>query len=359
MHMQLTRYCTAAELGQGPSRKLRQALFDPYGYGDFNPYSAGQQPGFVNVDINRETGTHFSIGGVTVDQSADGNYFGFGLGDLFGFGVSKDRGYNVQLGGGSLMDLSVTRDAGLGLWILDGLININLGPNSASWIAEPIVAAGNMNAQVVAAPISATGAPITSNNAAGPPSSLPSGAIIPAAIAGIFGAQLPVQPAAPSVTTASVPAATPAPITTGMPVPAPAQLPDWSSAIFPQAAATVYSNGAPSMVVSGSTGGGAVTVQSPSTPSVTVSSNGWAAAPSRTGSSSSSDSNAFSIQGMADNMGEIDGSQPAPGVPLPVSPLAAARASCESKGGVVVREVGTKVLCRYRQRVLAVATKYN
>jgi hypothetical protein len=358
MHISLTRCRCVAELGQGQSRKLMQTLFDPYGYGDFNPYGAGQQPGFVNVDINRETGAHFSIGGVTVDKSADGNYFGFGIGDLFGFGVSKDRGYNVQLGGGSLMDLSVTRDAGLGLWILDGLININLGPNSASWVAEPIVAAGNMNAQVVAAPISANGAPVTSSSAAAPASNLPNSAIVPAALAGLFGTMGTPAAAPASVTTASVPTATPAPISAGTPAPAPAQLPDWSSAIFPDGSASVYSNGAPSKVVSGSTGGGAVTVQGQQNPAVTVSSNGWAAAPSRTstGSSSSSD-NSFTIQGMPDG-GEEGGSAPT-SVPLPVSPLAAARASCESKGGVVVREVGNKVLCRYRQRVLAVATKYN
>jgi hypothetical protein len=156
---------TAQQLGdqqqqQGGGRRLKQTTYDPYGYGEFFPYNAGVQPGLFNVDINRETGAHFNFAGVTVDKSADGNYLGIAIGDKFGIGLARDRGWDFQIGGGSIADVSLTRDAGLGIWLLDGLVNINLGPNSNSWYAEPIVAASNFAATI------ATG---ISNNANGIP----------------------------------------------------------------------------------------------------------------------------------------------------------------------------------------------
>ncbi|WIA11689.1 hypothetical protein OEZ85_011786 [Tetradesmus obliquus] len=109
-------------------RSLKQ--IDPYGYTYYDPYVAGVTPGFVNLDLNRETGLHLGVGDAVIDVSADKNYVGFGLGQALGFGKAKDRGWNLQLGGGNVLDVSLTRDAGLGLWALDGLLNVNIGPDN-------------------------------------------------------------------------------------------------------------------------------------------------------------------------------------------------------------------------------------
>jgi hypothetical protein len=66
-------------------------------------------PGFVNLDLNRETGLHVGVGDAVLDVSADKNYVGFGLGQALGFGKAKDRGWNLQLGGGNVLDVSLTR----------------------------------------------------------------------------------------------------------------------------------------------------------------------------------------------------------------------------------------------------------
>jgi hypothetical protein len=88
-------------------RSLKQ--YDPYGYGYYDPYIAGVTPGFVNLDLNRETGLHLGVGDAVLDVSADKNYVGFGLGQALGFGKAKDRGWNLQLGGGNVLDVSLTR----------------------------------------------------------------------------------------------------------------------------------------------------------------------------------------------------------------------------------------------------------
>lgn len=106
---------TAAARGSTPAsrapsgRGLLQILNDPYGYGYYDPYSAGVTPGFVNVDVNRETGLHMDVGHVAVDVSADKNYVGLGVGTLFGVGAARDRGWNLQLGDGKVLDASVTK----------------------------------------------------------------------------------------------------------------------------------------------------------------------------------------------------------------------------------------------------------
>lgn len=101
---------TASKAPKG--RSLIQTGYDPYGYGYYDPYSAGVTPGFVNVDVNRETGLHVDVGDVAVDVSADKNYVGLGVGKLLGVGAARDRGWNFQLGGGSVLDASVTKVRG-------------------------------------------------------------------------------------------------------------------------------------------------------------------------------------------------------------------------------------------------------
>jgi hypothetical protein len=61
------------------------------------------------LDLNRETGLHLGVGDAVLDVSADKNYVGFGLGQALGFGKAKDRGWNLQLGGGNVLDVSLTR----------------------------------------------------------------------------------------------------------------------------------------------------------------------------------------------------------------------------------------------------------
>lgn len=131
-------------------RSLKQTGYDPYGIGYYDPYQAGVTPGFLNVDLNRETGLHVDVGTVAVDVSADKNYYGVGVGNLVGMGAAKDRGWNLQLGGGNILDVSVTKDAGLGLWLLNGLANIQIGPDGRGWETGHI-AAQNVPGQATAA----------------------------------------------------------------------------------------------------------------------------------------------------------------------------------------------------------------
>jgi hypothetical protein len=113
-------------------------------------YSGGVTPGLVNIDQNPVTGTHLDAAGVSVDVSADKNYIGFAAGNIFGVGIARDRGFNVQIGGGNILDASVTKDAGIGLWILDGLININIMPDG-TWSFGTVAARGTINEAVAAA----------------------------------------------------------------------------------------------------------------------------------------------------------------------------------------------------------------
>eukprot|EP00775_Hariotina_reticulata_P009682 gene9682-9840_t len=137
-----------AQAAQGSHfrRRLQQLGYDPYGIGYNEVYQAGVTPGFVNLDINRETGLHLGVGTVAVDVSADKNYVGFGVGNLLGVGAARDRGWNLQLGGGNVLDASVTKDAGLGLWILDGS---NVAVASTPGVASSPTAVGTMAAPVV------------------------------------------------------------------------------------------------------------------------------------------------------------------------------------------------------------------
>ena len=140
-------------------RSLKQLGYDPYGIGYYDPYQAGVTPGFVNVDLNRETGLHVDVGTVAVDVSADKNYYGLGVGNLVGVGAAKDRGWNLQLGGGSILDVSVTKDAGLGLWLLNGLANIQIGPDGRGWETGHIAAQNVPGEQPEAAAAAAAATP--------------------------------------------------------------------------------------------------------------------------------------------------------------------------------------------------------
>jgi hypothetical protein len=106
------------------------AAADPWGTagGYYDPYGPGYIPGFINIDISQEYGRHVDVGPVAVDLTAD--YAGFAVSNAFGVGVARSgEGFDVQLGNGNIMDLSVTRSAGFGLWLLNGLVNINIGPD--------------------------------------------------------------------------------------------------------------------------------------------------------------------------------------------------------------------------------------
>ncbi|WIA31912.1 hypothetical protein OEZ86_002772 [Tetradesmus obliquus] len=139
-------------------------------YAGYDPYAGGVTPGLINVDVNAVTGTHLDAAGVAIDISADQNYIGFSLGKLFGVGIARDRGYDIQIGGGNLADISVTKDAGIGLWLLNGLVNLNympgggwsLGTMAAQGTFSEAVAAGNATLAniVVNVPGSSVSAPI-------------------------------------------------------------------------------------------------------------------------------------------------------------------------------------------------------
>uniref|UniRef100_A0A383VGU5 Uncharacterized protein n=1 Tax=Tetradesmus obliquus TaxID=3088 RepID=A0A383VGU5_TETOB len=139
-------------------------------YAGYDPYAGGVTPGLINVDVNAVTGTHLDAAGVAIDISADQNYIGFSLGNIFGVGIARDRGYDIQIGGGNLADISVTKDAGIGLWLLNGLVNLNympvggwsLGTMAAQGTISEAVAAGNATLAniVVNVPGSSISAPI-------------------------------------------------------------------------------------------------------------------------------------------------------------------------------------------------------
>jgi hypothetical protein len=125
-------------------RSLKQVVSTTY-----DPYAGGVTPGLINVDVNAVTGTHLDAGGLAVDISADQNYIGFSLGNIFGVGIARDRGYDIQLGGGNLADISVTKDAGIGLWLLNGLVNLNYMPGGG-WSLGTVAAQGSISEAVAA-----------------------------------------------------------------------------------------------------------------------------------------------------------------------------------------------------------------
>jgi hypothetical protein len=63
---------------------------DPWGTasGYYDPYGAGYVPGFVNVDVSKQYGTHLDVGPVAFDLTTD--YAGLALGPLAGVGVARD-----------------------------------------------------------------------------------------------------------------------------------------------------------------------------------------------------------------------------------------------------------------------------
>ncbi|KIY95457.1 hypothetical protein MNEG_12504 [Monoraphidium neglectum] len=145
----------AAKPLPGPSRQLLQSpgaagdlngfnsfYGDPWGTanGYYDPQGPGYIPGFINVDVSKEYGAHFDFGPVAVDLTQD--FAGFTVGNAVGAGYARDgRGYNVQLGGGNIMDLSVNKGSGFGLWLLNGLVNINIGADGR-WNVVPSAGAG-------------------------------------------------------------------------------------------------------------------------------------------------------------------------------------------------------------------------
>eukprot|EP00878_Enallax_costatus_P005061 GHUV01005321.1.p1 GENE.GHUV01005321.1~~GHUV01005321.1.p1 ORF type:complete len:427 (+),score=144.24 GHUV01005321.1:504-1784(+) len=120
-----------------------------------NPYAGGVTPGLINIDSNAQTGFHVDVGGVALDFSADGNYMGAALGDLVGVGIARDRGYTIQLGGGNLLDLSVTKDAGLGIWFVNGLLNLNIDANGM-WRLTTAASPGTIAETVASSPTAVT-----------------------------------------------------------------------------------------------------------------------------------------------------------------------------------------------------------
>jgi hypothetical protein len=143
LQMQSQQHEEQQQHSQG--RNLQQYAYNTA----YDPYAGGVTPGFMNIDVNAVTGTHFDAGGVAVDISADQNYIGFSLGNAFGVGIARDRGYNIQIGGGNLADISVTKDAGIGLWLLNGLINLNYMPGGG-WSLGTMAAQGSMSEAVAA-----------------------------------------------------------------------------------------------------------------------------------------------------------------------------------------------------------------
>lgn len=64
--------------------------------------------------------------------------------------------YNVQVGNGNVMDLSVTKDAGFGLWLFNGLVNVNIGPDGR-WNMAPSAAAGGYGIASESGPVTVQG----------------------------------------------------------------------------------------------------------------------------------------------------------------------------------------------------------
>jgi hypothetical protein len=136
------------QLDQQPEHTQGRSL-QQVAYGTYDPYAGGVTPGLVNVDVNGVTGTHFDAAGLAFDMSADQNYIGFSIGNIFGVGIARDRGYDIQIGGGNLADISVTKDAGIGLWLLNGLVNLNYMPGGG-WSLGTVAAQGTISEAVAA-----------------------------------------------------------------------------------------------------------------------------------------------------------------------------------------------------------------
>jgi hypothetical protein len=116
--------------GDAAGAAAAAAAADPWGTagGYYDPYGPGYIPGFINIDISQQYGRHVDVGPVAVDLTND--YAGFAISNAVGVGVARSgEGFDVQLGNGNIMDLSVTKSAGFGLWLLNGLVNINIGPD--------------------------------------------------------------------------------------------------------------------------------------------------------------------------------------------------------------------------------------
>jgi hypothetical protein len=164
---------------EGPEQHTQGRNLQQYDYyTGYDPYAGGVAPGFVNVDVNGVTGTHFDAGGLAVDVSADQNYIGFSLGNVLGVGIARDRGYNIQLGGGNLADISVTKDAGIGLWLLNGLINLNYMPGGG-WSLGTMAAQGSMSEAVAAGNTTMTNVVVADYSSSSSSSSSSTSAAIP------------------------------------------------------------------------------------------------------------------------------------------------------------------------------------
>lgn len=63
---------------------------DPWGTanGYYDPYGPGYIPGFINVDISKQYGTHLDFGPAAVDITND--YAGFAIGGAVGAGWARD-----------------------------------------------------------------------------------------------------------------------------------------------------------------------------------------------------------------------------------------------------------------------------
>jgi len=176
---------------------------DPWGTasGYYDPYGPGYVPGFVNIDISQQYGTHVDLGPVAVDLTTD--YAGFALGSLAGLGIARDgRGFDVQLGNGNIMDLSVSKGAGFGLWLFNGLVNINVGPDGR-WSVVP--SASSSTAVTVQGIQDAAAVKATAT------SSAPSAAAAAAKAAANSTASTPNAPAPAAVEVAKGPAPSPSP----------------------------------------------------------------------------------------------------------------------------------------------------
>lgn len=196
--------------GDNPAAYTDNSL-DPWGTagGYYDPYGPGYIPGFVNVDVSKQYGTHVDVGPVAVDLTQD--YAGLALGALAGVGVARDgRGFDVQLGNGNIMDFSVTKGAGFGLWLLNGLVNINIGPDGR-WNA--VASASTSGGVVSAAATNSTvqGMQDAAAAAMTAASADPAAAAAAAAAAGALPAPAASPPAAavaaPAVAAAAAPAA--------------------------------------------------------------------------------------------------------------------------------------------------------
>lgn len=105
-------------------------------------------PNLVEVDVNRDTGMYFGLGPQSGRASvgiAPGGQVNVGLGSMFNIGYDRNYGMNLQLGthtSGNVMDLSLARDIGFSLSLLNGLANINISPGGT---VSVVPVSGRMN----------------------------------------------------------------------------------------------------------------------------------------------------------------------------------------------------------------------